>query len=84
MNKEYLDKVSRETLYVFINNDKYIINSLRERLFKLTGCRDFGNVDGMNGSCILSLTKNKIYVIIKKKKGAKNYGYGFVYFSREN
>ena len=52
MNKEFLDKQSREQLYIFLNNDEYIINSLRERLYKLTGCHDFGNVDGMNGTCI--------------------------------
>ena len=52
MNKEFLDTVPRETLYTFINNDEHIIDSLQERLFKLTGCYDFGNMDGMNGSCI--------------------------------
>ena len=59
MNKEFLDTVPRETLYIFINNDEYIINSLQERLFKLTGCCDFGNVDGMNGSCIECFHSNR-------------------------
>ena len=59
MNKEFLDKQSREQLYIFLNNDEYIINSLRERLYKLTGCHDFGNVDGMNGTCIDCFYNNR-------------------------
>ena len=59
MNKEFLDKQSREQLYIFIMNDEYVISNLRKYLKKLTGCGNFGNVDGMDGSCIECSNNNK-------------------------
>ena len=59
MNKEFLDQQSREQLYIFLNNDEYTIINLRNRLKKLTGCGDFGNLDGMNGACIECSIDNK-------------------------
>ena len=44
--------LTNKQLKIFLKNNELIIDNLRERLFKLTGCRDFGNLDGMNGSCI--------------------------------
>ena len=59
MNKDFLDQQSREQLYIFLNNNEYTIINLRNRLEKLTGCGDFGNVDGMNGCCIECSIDNK-------------------------
>ena len=59
MNKEFLDQQSREQLYIFLNNDEYTIINLRNRLEKLTGCSDFGNVDGMDGYCVECSIDNK-------------------------
>ena len=43
---------TNEQLQIFLRNQELITENLRNRLFKLTGCRDFGNLDGMNGACI--------------------------------
>lgn len=43
---------TNEQLQIFLHNQELITENLRNRLFKLTGCRDFGNLDGMNGACI--------------------------------
>ena len=62
MNKEFLDQQSREQLYIFLNNDEYTIINLRKNIKKLTGCSDFGNVDGMDGYCIeCSIDNKKIF-----------------------
>lgn len=39
-------------LKIQLNNDDYMIASLRKRMKQLTGCGDFGNMDGMNGACV--------------------------------
>ena len=44
--------LTNEQLRIFLHNQDYIIESLRQRLWRLTGCKDFGNLDGMNGACI--------------------------------
>lgn len=44
--------LTNEQLQIFLHNQELITENLRNRLFKLTGCRDFGNLDGMNGACI--------------------------------
>ena len=49
---KFLQGQTKEQLIVFIHNNEYTINNLRNRLLKLTGCADFGNVDGMNGICV--------------------------------
>ena len=59
MNKDFLDRQPREQLYIFINNDEYTILNLRNRLEKLTGCADFGNLDGTNGCCVECSIDNK-------------------------
>ena len=51
-SNEFLKKQTKEQLIIFIHNDEYIIDELRKRLYKLTGCGNFGGVDGMDGSCI--------------------------------
>jgi len=44
--------LTNEQLQIFLHNQELITENLRDRLFKLTGCKDFGNIDGMNGACI--------------------------------
>ena len=44
--------LTNKQLQIFLHNQKYITETLRDRLFKLTGCKDFGNLDGMNGTCV--------------------------------
>lgn len=50
---------SREDLVVRIKNYEYISDNLRDRLYKLTGCRNFGGCDGMDGSCHYCLEENR-------------------------
>lgn len=57
--KDYLKSQSKEQLIVFLVNQKYIEKELRDRLFLLTGCSDFGNSDGMNGTCVECSVNNE-------------------------
>lgn len=59
MKDEFLKKQTKEQLIIFLHNDDYIIDDLRTRLYKLTGCGNFGGVDGMNDSCIKCFYNNK-------------------------
>ena len=54
MNKkdEFYNSQTKEQLIIFLHNHEYQIESLRQRLERLTGCREFGNLDGMNGACV--------------------------------
>ena len=51
-NREYLRSVSHRQLEIMVRNRGYINELLRDRLFLITGCRDFGGQDGTNGSCV--------------------------------
>ncbi len=51
--------LTNEQLQIFLHNQEYITETLRNRLFKLTGCKDFGNLDGMNGACVECSVENK-------------------------
>ena len=53
------DYFSHEDLTIQLNNCCYIIDNLRDRLYKLTGCRNFGGCDGMDGSCHYCLEECK-------------------------
>lgn len=50
---------SRDDLVIRIRNYEYISDNLRDRLYKLTGCRNFGGCDGMDGSCHYCLEENR-------------------------
>lgn len=50
--REWLSEQSHEQLEIFVTNQEYIEESLRDRLFLLTGCRYFGERDNMVGSCV--------------------------------
>lgn len=54
----FLNDFSREELENIIKNQDYIIKDLRERLYKLTGCLDFGGCDGTVGSCHYCLAED--------------------------
>ena len=52
MTKEELEKQPKETLITWLLNSEYQRLTLNKRLRKLTGCSEFGMLDGMNGVCI--------------------------------
>lgn len=49
--QEFLARQSHEQLEIFVMNAEMCNDILRDRLFLLSGCRDFGGQDGTNGSC---------------------------------
>ena len=50
--EEWLNEQSKEQLIIFIKNDEYENQRLRDKIALLTGCAGFGDCDGMDGSCI--------------------------------
>lgn len=50
---------SREDFVIQIKNCEYVSDNLRDRLYRLTGCRNFGGCDGMDGSCHYCLAENR-------------------------
>ena len=52
MDRKELENQSKNTLITWLLNSEYQRLTLNRRLEKLTGCSEFGSVDGMNGSCI--------------------------------
>ena len=57
MNK-FLNDFRVKNLKDIIKNQDYIIKDLRERLYRLTGCLDFGGCDGTVGSCHYCLAED--------------------------
>ena len=51
-DKKYYESLDKHQLITFLLNMKLVEETLRDRLFLLSGCRDFGNSDGMDGSCV--------------------------------
>lgn len=51
-NRDWLSQQSHEQLQIFVTNLEYQNELLRDKLSLLTGCRGFGNADGMDGSCV--------------------------------
>ena len=49
---DFLNEQTKEQIIIFLHNTEAQLESLRKRMYKLTGCREFGNLDGMNGACI--------------------------------
>ena len=47
----FLNEQTKEQIIIFLHNTESQLEHLRERMYKLTGCREFGNLDGMNGAC---------------------------------
>lgn len=57
--QEFYESQSKEQLIIFLNNQDYVEQTLRERLFLLSGCGDFGYSDGTNGACVDCLYENR-------------------------
>lgn len=57
--REWLREQSQEQLITFIMNGDMMQDILRDKLFILTGCHDFGSSDGMNGSCVECCYENR-------------------------
>ena len=51
-DNEFLNEQTKEQIIIFLHNTEYELESLRKRMEKLTGCREFGALDNMNGNCI--------------------------------
>ena len=49
---DFLNEQTKEQIIIFLHNTELQLENLRERMEKLTGCREFGNLDGMNGACV--------------------------------
>ena len=72
-NDEFLEEQTKEQIIIFLHNTEYELESLRKRMEKLTGCREFGAVDGMNGNCIECFYDNKkLFEKCEKFKFDKN------------
>ena len=48
----FLKDQTKEQLIMFLHNTELQLEDLRDRMYKITGCREFGNLDGMNGVCV--------------------------------
>ena len=46
-------------LKITIGNLEYEVKRLSSVIFKLTGCSDFGHLDGMNGNCVICSHEDK-------------------------
>ena len=51
-DENFLKEQTKEQLIIFFHNTELQLENLRDRMYKLTGCREFGALDGMNGNCI--------------------------------
>lgn len=49
---DFLKEQTKEQLIIFLHNTELQLENLRDRMYKLTGCREFGALDGMNGNCV--------------------------------
>lgn len=50
--EEWYAEQSKEQLIIFLKNDDYEMQRLRDKIRLLTGCQGFGDCDGTNGGCI--------------------------------
>ena len=48
--EDFLKNQTHEQLEIFVKNGELIQDNLRQRLFVLAGCGDFGGQDGTNTS----------------------------------
>ena len=58
--REWLMEQSHEQLVTFIMNGDMTQDILREKLYLLAGCRNFGSSDGMDGSCVDCYHENRL------------------------
>ncbi len=57
--EDFLKNQTHEQLEIFVKNGELIQDNLRQRLFVLAGCGDFGGQDGTNGSCVECYYNNR-------------------------
>ena len=57
--EDFLKNQTHEQLEIFVKNGDLIQDNLRERLFLLSGCWDFGGEDGTNGACVECYYNNR-------------------------
>lgn len=57
--RDFLKHQSHEQLETFILNDNIVEKSLRDRLYLLSGCHNFGENDGTDGVCYDCSINNK-------------------------
>lgn len=57
--REFLAQQTHEQLEIFVLNHEFTEKTLRDRLFLLAGCHNFGGQDGTDGSCVECFYKNK-------------------------
>ena len=50
--QEYYETQSKDQLIIFLNNQDYTESTLRDKLFLLGGCHNFGGCDGTDGACV--------------------------------
>ena len=58
-DSDFLKSQTKEQIIIFLHNTEFQVESLRDRMEKLTGCREFGMVDGMNGACVECYYNNR-------------------------
>ena len=51
-DSNFLKDQTKEQLIIYLHNTELELENLRDRMYKITGCRDFGNLDGMDGTCV--------------------------------
>ena len=56
---EFLNKQTKEQIIIFLHNTEFELEETRQRMEKLTGCRIFGELDGMNDACIYCFYEDK-------------------------
>jgi hypothetical protein len=57
--QEFYESQSKEQLIIFCKNNDYLEETLRDRLFLLSGCGNFGYPDGTDGACVDCFYNNR-------------------------
>jgi len=51
-DENFLKHQTKKQLIIYLHNTELELENLRNRMYKITGCRDFGNPDGTDGVCV--------------------------------
>ena len=57
--EEFLNAQTKEQIIIFLHNTELELEDTQRRMEKITGCRIFGELDGMNGACVECFYNNK-------------------------
>lgn len=52
-DENFLKEQTKEQLIIYLHNTELELENLRDRMYKITGCRNFGKLDGMDGTCVV-------------------------------